>query len=144
MAGKEKIETTYSLKTYQGILLPETYINYVKSKWMRSFRFGNDYMRLTDSDSFYDAYSTYVATILNQLDTKVTLALLTEDKDVALGFSVVGDEVLHYIYVGLDYRNQGIGTSLCPKYFKEFTHLTKIGLKLWPKKAPNAIFNPFQ
>ncbi len=144
MADKEKIETGYRTKTYQGVLLPKTYYNYVRAKWMRSFRFGNDYMKLTDSDSYYDAYSGYIATILNQDDTKVTLAVLSDDHDVALGFCVVGDEVLHYIYVGLDYRNQGIGTKIAPKYFREFTHLTKIGLKLWTKKAPNAIFQPFQ
>lgn len=144
MGRKEKVETTYSIKTYSGLLFPEGYRNYLKSRWMRTFRFGNDYMKLTDSDSYYDAYGSYICNILNEPGTKVTLAVLTDDPDVALGFSVMTDEVLHYVYVGIDYRMQGIATRIAPKHFREFTHLTRIGLKLWPRKFPNAIFQPFQ
>lgn len=144
MGHKEKVETGYLKKTYSGICLPQNYTNYVKSKWMRSFRFGNDYMKLTDSDSYYEAYETYIDSILNGIDNKVSLAVLSDDPDVALGFSVYSDEVLHYVYVGIDYRMQGIGASLVSGPVREFTHLTRIGLKLWPKKAPHAKFQPFQ
>jgi len=143
MANQETVETGYTIKTYQGLLLPEAYTNYIKARWMRSFRRGNDYMKLSDSDAYFNAYSTYINNILNDDETSVSLAVLYDEPDVALGFSVLTDMCLHYIYVGQDYRRQGIGTGLLPTNIREISHLTKIGLELWPKKMPRAVFNPF-
>lgn len=136
--------TTYQIKAYKGGSLPESFTNFVLAKWMKSFRYGNDYIRLSDSDSYYRAYERYLKSILESPLMTIRLALLTEDPDVAFGFSVSSGHTLHYVYVGLDYRGQGIGKKLVPLEVKEFTHLTKKGLKLWSLKAPTAVFNPWQ
>ncbi len=143
MAAKETAAGIH-IKMYSGPVLPDTYLNYVKSKWLRSFRYGNDYMKLTDAAAYFCAYEAHISNILKRPKTKVRLAVLSDDPDVALGFSVTSEHVLHYVYVGLDYRRQGIGRSLVPKGIEEFTHLTKIGMTLWPKDLKNAVFQPFQ
>lgn len=101
-------------------------------------------MRLTNKESYFEAYDHYISGIFNDGGTKVTLAVLSDDPDVALGFAVTTDNALHYVYVGSDYRKHGIGKTLVPCEVKEFTHLTTVGLRLWHTKAPNALFNPFQ
>ncbi len=144
MADSQKeIKTTYLVKLYSGHIVPSNYIAFVLNKWLKSFRFGNDYIKLTDSDSYYHAYQKYIARILETPGTYVRLAVLSDDNDVALGFSVTTGPVLHYVYVGKDYRMQGIGKRLVPIEIIEFTHLTKQGLRLWAVKAPMAKFKPF-
>ena len=71
------------------------------------------------------------------------VAVLTDDSDVTLGWSLSEPETLHYIFVASDYRKTGIGRSLLPKDIKNITHLTQIGLKIWNKLFKDAIFNPF-
>ena len=146
MADKNKIEkeSLCNIKKYSGAVLPSNYQNFVIARWLRSFRYGNDYIKLVDSDSYYEAYGRYVRNVLEQQSTIVRLAVLEDNPDVAFGFSVSAGKVLHYVYVGLDYRNQGIGKHLVPIEVSEFTHLTKTGLKLWTSHAPKAKFNPFR
>ncbi len=128
---------------WQGKLLPKQYLNLVRSRWMRSYRHTNDYMKLVDSAAYYCAYSVYVELILNRPNTIVRLALLEEDDDVALGFSVVEGNCLHYVEVPRVNRRQGIGRALVPEKIEWFTHLTKIGMRIWSTKAPDAKLNPF-
>jgi hypothetical protein len=135
---------SYTVIRYAGRSLPDIYRNLVLSKWMRSFRYGNDYIKLADSDSYYFAYSIYINRILNLLpDTLVRLAVLTSDTDVVLGFSVIRGRILDFVHVHKDQRRQGIGRSLVPDYIERFTHLTRTGMKLWPTKMPKCKFDPF-
>lgn len=143
MANKKEIEPTYSIISFKEANLPKTYVNFVISKWMKSFRYGNDYIKLTDSDSYYAAYKRYIESILDSPLTTVRLAVLTDEPDVAMGFSVATERVLHYVYVGLDYRGQGIGKRLVPIQVEKFTHLTRKGIQIWLVKAPKAKFDPF-
>jgi len=141
---QNQIEATCKIKICKGDRLPDTYRNFIIARWTRSFRYGNDYMRLIDSDAYYKAYTKYIESLLQQPNTLVRIAILADTPDVAFGFAVTSKEVLHYVYVGLDYRRLGIGKLLVPGPISEFTHLTKTGLKLWPAKASKAKFNPFQ
>jgi GNAT superfamily N-acetyltransferase len=113
------------------------------SKWLRSLRYGNDYFRLIDPDEYWKAYNAYIKSILMRGDTMVRIASLTEDADVALGFSVVRGAVLDYVHVHKDFRKKGIGRILVPKNIKVITHLTKTGLSIWGSKYPKWKFNPF-
>lgn len=142
MGDKETLEPGYKVIRIQGPKLTEHYFNLIIAKWMRSYRYSNEYMKLTDSKSYFKAYQAYITKLLPK--TIVRLAVLWDDADVVLGFSVISDTLLHYVYVGKDFRNNGIGKTLVPIQITEFTHLTKAGLALWPQKAPDAKFNPFQ
>lgn len=112
------------------------------SKWLRSLRFGNEYFKLIDSDSYYHSYHIYINQLLQRPSVFVHLAVLSDDHDVVLGFSVMELGVLHYVHVHKDQRKQGIGTNLA-KDFHTITHLTHIGVSIWNKKYPKVRFNPF-
>jgi hypothetical protein len=140
--GDEKIDS-YTILRYAGPMLPHGYKNLILSKWMKSYRYGNDYIKLTNPDSYFAAYSKYISLLLSQSQTLVRLAVLSDDNDVTLGFSVSRNRTLDYIHVHKDFRRQGIGRMLWPSYVDSFTHLTKIGLKLWSTKCPGVIFDPF-
>lgn len=142
MANKE-VATTYSVKAFLGRGLPDNYRNFILARWLRSFRFGNNYIKLIDSGSYYKAYSAYIKSLLESPLVAIRLAVISDEPDVALGFSVISGQTLHYVYVGKDYRHNGIGLRLVPIKVMEFTHLTNKGMALWNRKAPKAIFNPF-
>lgn len=134
---------SYRVILYSGKTLLPRYVNMIYSKWMRSLRYGNDYFKLVDSGCYYRAYQKYISHILSQLLTEVRLAVLTDDPDIALGFSVAQKNVLHYVYVHRDYRKFGIASNLVSKDIDTITHVTKIGLSIWGSKFPNWKFNPF-
>lgn len=145
MGDKKEIGTTYTVLKFSGPALPNGYTNFVLAKWLRNFRHTNDYMKLTFPPAYFAAYTHYINRILSHPDTEVRLAALSDDHDVCLGFSVSSkNNVLHYVYVGVDYRLQGIGKSLVPFAIEEFTHLTTAGRKIWKAKFPDVRFNPFQ
>lgn len=137
------MEASYLIKTYPATRLPAAYRALIYSKWMRSLRHGNDYFKLVDSAAYYKAYGMYITSLLERLETTVMLAVLTDNEDTCLGFSVRGPRELHYVHVQKDQRGQGICKALIEGEFDSITHVTKCGLRLWNKALPNAKFNPF-
>ena len=133
----------YRIITVAGDLLPQTYKPVIFSRWLRSLRFGNEYFRLVDSDIYYDAYHRYIEHVLNQPNCFVNLAVLADDLDVVLGWSVFRGNTLDYVHVQKDYRGNGIGKSLIVAEVHFISHLTRTGLSIWSKKLPEARFNPF-
>jgi hypothetical protein len=119
------------------------YINLIYSKWLRSFRYGNDYIKLTDSESYYVNYHRYITTLLQKPETTIRLAVLTDDADVVLGFSVSRGNILDYVHVHKDNRRIGIGTKLIPPGIDTFTHCTKTWLSIWNDKYKDWKFNLF-
>ena len=134
---------TYSVISYSAHDLPQAYRGMVFAKWLRSLRFGNDYFKLVDSACYYSAYHRYISNILGKLETVVTVAVLSDDKDVALGFSVSRGNILDYVHVHKDQRKQGIGTRLIPRGIDTITHLTRTGLSIWGSKYKAWKFDPF-
>ncbi len=121
----------------------KSYKSMIYSDFMKSLRFGNDWYSLIDSDRYYAVYTHIIDQLLSRRDSIVRLAVLEDDLDVCLGWSLSENKKLHYVYVKEDYRCQGIGASLMPDKFDTVTHLTKIGQSIRKKKFPNAIFDPF-
>ncbi len=136
-------QSSYSVISFPASKLPETYQNFVKSKWKRTLRHGNDYFKLSDSDSFFSNYEKYLTHLFGRRDSVIRLAVLTEDPDVVLGFSLIEGNALHYVYVQHEQRNRGIGRSLVPVKIEVISHLTKAGMSVWHSKLPNAVFDPF-
>lgn len=144
MEDKNKEEALVRVLVYSGATLPKSYINLIKTRWVRSYRKDNDYMRIIHPPSYYFAYNNYVTNILRRVNSVVMLAVLDDDEDVVLGFSVTeGKNILHYVHVPKSYRHQRIATMLVPETIDWITHITKIGLRLWSLKLPNAKLNPF-
>lgn len=133
----------YRVIRYLAVGLPPQYRNLILSKWKRSLRYGNDYFKLSEPESFYSAYDLYISRLMGLPQTVVRLAVLAEDSDVVLGFSVSRGAVLDYVHVHQYVRRRGIGRSLVPHDIQEITHLTKTGLAIWGNKFPEWTFNPF-
>lgn len=137
------IQETYSVLAYPAKDLPKQYTNMVKSKWMRSLRYGNDYFKMVDSNQYYFAYQRYIDMLLQRHNAVIRLAVLSDDHDVVLGWSMIRDDKLDYVWVDAMQRNKGIATALVPVPINTFTHMTKAALSIWTKKLSHAIFNPF-
>lgn len=153
MGHTEAVSHSYTIYVYPGALLPKQYLNFVFSRWAKSYRHGNDYIKLCDSDSYFAAYRKYILALLLRPETRVRIAALSDEMDIALGFAVIREKILDYVHVHKDFRKQGIGRYLVGiphmetphnnTKIEEFTHLTKTGMKLWPTKLAHAKFNPF-
>ena len=115
----------------------------VYSDLLRTLRYGNDWLRLTQSDAYYAAYSRVTTLILSQLETRVRLALLNDDSDVCIGWCLTTGDTLHYVYVKKDFRRQGVGNLIMPKACAKISNMTKSGLAIWNAKYPQTPFNPF-
>lgn len=143
--GSDGIEaSSYSIISFPAATLPLQYQNFVKAKWKRSLRHGNDYFKLSDSDSFFRAYERFINHLCARPDCVIRLAVLTEDRDVVLGFSISEGHTLHYVFVQYEQRNKGIARSLVPMRIDVITHLTKAGMNIWHSKLPDAVFDPFK
>lgn len=103
------------------------------SKFKRTLRSGNDYFKLIDSDAYFRAYDNYCSLLLSRPNSVVRMAVLSDDRDVCLGFSLIEGDTLHYVFVQGDQRNKGIGKSLVPVKINWITHLTHQGAKIWSK-----------
>lgn len=134
---------SYRVIQFTGITLPAQYASMVYSKWLRSLRYGNDFFKLIEPDAYYSVYKRYIHNVLRKPDTSVRIAVLTDDADVALGFSIFQEPVLHYVHVHKDNRKLGIGRNLIPPGITTITHVTKTGLSIWGSKYSDWKFNPF-
>jgi hypothetical protein len=136
------------MKGYDPLLDP--YKDFIYSTFLRSLRYGNDWFKIIDSKSYHKAYQALITHILNRSNTEVRVALLSEDLDIALGWSIYEGKTLHYVYVKGSFKDQasfrqlGIGTALLPEEFTSVSHMTKLGKAIWQEKYPKVIFNPFQ
>lgn len=134
---------TYSVISLKAAKLPSQYEGMIFSKWMRSLRYGNPLFKKVDHKDFYKNYHVFIEKILAKPDTIVRLAVLSDNHDVVLGFAVSREDVLDYIHVHKDYRQNGIGTLLLPPDITTFTHLTKTWFPIWQTKYKEWRFNPF-
>lgn len=144
------MENSYSIiemKTAGPLFEP--YKALVLATWLNSMKHGNDFFGLADSKTYYEVYSKVILSLLKRSETRARLAVLSDDKDVVVGWTVFDGKVLHFIYVirgGKEEeggRHQGIATSIFPEGVEMFTHITKIGKAIWKKKYKELKFNPF-
>jgi hypothetical protein len=141
------VKDGYYIMGYPGTEVPNEVRNLILARWMRSLWTGNDYFRLMDRPSYFKRYNDFVKSILARPDCWVRVAVLNDDPDVILGFSVgrspAAGDILDYIHVHKDQRRQGIGASLVPKGTTTITHLTRTGLTIWGSLHPEWKFDPF-
>lgn len=125
-----------ALKRYEGLLY---------TSFLSSLRYGNEWFKEIDADVYYEVYHKLIENLLGRRETLVKLAVLPDDPDTCIGWSISEPRVLHYIYVKGDIkaRQLGIGKQLLPLEFNTISHLTKIGKVIWKKKFKHVKFNPF-
>ncbi len=142
-SGEIGLASSYRVIRYAASSLPEDYLGLIYSRWKRSLRYGNEYFRLVKPAAYYCAYDRYISRILSGPGATVRLAVLEDDGDVVLGFSVSRGSILDYVHVHKHQRRAGIGRSLVPAGIETITHLTNTGLRIWSNKYPEWAFNPF-
>jgi len=119
------------------------YLGIIYSNWLRTLRFTNDWFKLINRGVYYARYKEVIQMLLTRPDTQVNLAVLADDPDACIGWSVYEPHKLHYLFVRRGGRRQGIGTALMPLDINEFSHLTLPGVVIWKTKYPELTFNPF-
>lgn len=126
-----------ALKQYEALLY---------ATWLKSLRYGNEWFSEIDAPHYFRAYHNLIELILKRPATIVRLAVLPDDADVCIGWSVSEGETLHYVFVKGDIqaRRQGIGTLLVPENVTRMSHITKTGRAIWKAKRPNWKFQPFE
>lgn len=138
-----ELNPTYSIISYPAKDLPEAYTALIFSRWLRSFRNGNPFIKKADPGGYYKHYHAYIENLLSKPDSVVRLAVLSDDHDVALGFSVVREDVLDYVHVQVNHRRQGIAKKLVPPGITTISHTTQLALGIWQEKYKEIKFNPF-
>ena len=119
------------------------YYGFIFSNWLFTLRWTNDWFFLIHKPTYYSIYRKVISNIISAPECKVNIAILDDDPDLALGWSVYANDVLHYVFVKRDLRKQGIGRSLMPKGINRITHLTVSGAVIWKTKIPKLKFDPF-
>lgn len=135
---------SYKILKIKASEFPEQYRNMLYSKFLRSLKFGNEYFRLIDQDSYYKMYHAYIESLLARPQSSIKLAVLTDEPDVVLGWALLEPKVVHFCYVNRDNRRIGICTSLLSEPFDTFTHITNSWMNVWTKKYKSARFDPFK
>lgn len=144
--GEEIVDAaSYTILSFPAAKLPSYYISMIYSKWLRSLRYGNDAYKKIKSKTYYDNYHDFIENLLKKPDSIIRLAVLSNDHDVVLGFAVSREDVLDYIYVHQDYRNNKIGAHLIPEGITTFSQITKMAKNIWQTNAKYKMlqFNPF-
>lgn len=139
----ESKAASYKVVKYSASELPLTYRNMVISKYLRSLRAGNDFFKLVVPEAFFSVHGPYFELLLLRPEAKIRLAVLSDDPDVALGWSLTEGPKLHYVWVGGIHRRQGIGSALIREDITVLTHITKFFFPIWHNKFPKAVFNPY-
>lgn len=136
-------QPTYSILAFKAAELPKPYVGFIFSYWLKSFRHGNPFIKKANPGAYYKHYHTYIENLLNKPDSTIRLAVLSDDHDVVLGFSVVREDVLDYIFVQTNHRRQGIAKKLVPPGITTISHTTQLATRIWQKKYKEIKFNPF-
>lgn len=141
LVSDESNYTVLEMKSLSPEFMP--YKALVIAFWLRCLRQGSEFFSMTDPEIYYKAYSRVITSLLARPETTVRVAVLSDDHDVAAGWSVFEGGVLHFVFVKKEARKSGVGRALLPKGIHTFTHMTKMGRTIWKKKFKTVKFNPF-
>lgn len=136
----KKDQVTYSIFRATP---PHSYEDFVYKNWLNSQKKYNDFYKLADSRTYYETYRRIINYLLNRPNAILRMAVLSDDLDVALGWSVIENDILHYVYVKPDCRKIGIARALIPTPINTISHITSFALPIWNKKLKHARFIPF-
>lgn len=138
---KKVEDSSYRIIWYPAFQLPLSFRSLVIAPFLNSLRYGNDLFKLIDKNAYYSAYAKYIELLLQRPKTTVKLAILSDM--TVLGWCLLEEKTIHYVWVKKEVRRQGIGKSLLPKEFDTISHITNKGLSIWVSKFPEVKFNPF-
>lgn len=122
--------------------LRETDLNFVFPTFRLGVNHGNEFYDLIDEKLFKEKFDPVIAQILDR--SAVNVCCLTEDEDVVLGYCVVEEPKLHWVFVKSDWRKGGIAKALLePFKIDSVSQLTDLGLKIMKERKSKWAFDPF-
>ncbi len=118
--------------------------NFILATFLRGLYYGDSWFSQIPKDIFMANYKYIAEKLIEDNNTVIKVACLTDDPDVILGYSILGAsyQTVHWVYVKANWRKKGIGKSLVPTNLAVATHLSELGRELLTKYK-GAIFNPF-
>jgi len=134
--------SSYTIIQIPAAQIPPQYANLIRSKFLRTLKFGNFFFRQIDSRTYFENYQRYIMILIQRPNSKIKLAVLTDEPDTVLGWCLIEDKTLHYVWVDNLQRKQGIAKALCEGGFDKVTHMTHTGFNIF-KKLNNVIFDPW-
>lgn len=119
------------------------YRAFVANTFLDGMKYGNDTFKKIDRKVFFDKYNALLAVLFHK-PIIVKIAVMANDPDHYLGFSMIDGNTLHFVYVRPEVRGGGIARELVPNdQIKQFSHITKLGNRIWKERRKEWIFNPF-
>jgi len=116
--------------------------NLIMSTWLKGNYYGNSYFWYIPQDLYFQEYAKVISNILFDPKVKVIVACDEQNPSWLVGYAVIKNEALYWIYVKRDYREKGIAKLLLNNVeIKVVKSVTKIGKPIAEKKK--LIFNPF-
>lgn len=121
-------------------LLPED-TNFILATVLRGLYYGGSIFSEMRKQAFMEKYHEVVKHLLIQNANTTKVACLKEDPSVILGYSLMSNETINFVFVKKSWRGIGIARDLIPSTIKSVSHLTKTGMSIAKKQGWD--FNPF-
>lgn len=113
---------------------------FIYSSWLHGLYFGNKAFKdISTPANFFSGYRKVIDKIVQSPRTTIQCAVLKDEEDTILGYSVFTPESIHWVFVKPDWRLIGIAKSLVPDTIKIMTHTTDLIQRI----APKGITYPF-
>lgn len=128
MPGPEELETVIIRRFNEDLDIPFIYSTWRDTLWFDEKR--ND----EDSPEFYRTTNRQIKKILNKPNIIIKIACLKNDPNFIVGYAVMTEENLEWVYVKFDFRGDGVANLLC-KHIKSITYpFTKVAKEIIQNK----------
>jgi hypothetical protein len=127
-------------------------LRFIYATMLRGLYYGCHFYGAIEKSAFFSAYQEVLVKILSKTHLTPCIAVLTEDPECILGYSLVErrvaseaadrSDILHFIYVKNAWRKQGIAKRLLQgSKITTTTHITDLGNSI--RNQRGWAFNPF-
>lgn len=118
--------------------------NLIFATWLRSYQTSSLMTKAIPKETFFGEHHKVIERILSRNPT-VRLAVIPDDQDVVLGWSVTEPGIVHYVYVKPSFRKYGIARALLDHVERPFiySHGTYVTRDL-EKHLDGCTFNPYE
>lgn len=97
----------------------EQYEGFIISSFLRSLRDQSPWMQSIDQKQYFKTYGDIIKNTLDNSGGDVRIAVLADEPDTAVGWSLSFGKTLLYVYVKKYMRKNGIGSSLMPEELRK-------------------------
>lgn len=138
-----KVSDIHILEFKAGDEGVKPYIQFLFVTYLKSLRYGNPWFEDIEPHPYYEVHHKILEELLSRPYSVLKIAVLPDDHDVAIAWSLSEKHLLHYVFVKakIEARKIGIASSLIPEDITTVTHLTKAGRIIAKKRKWK--FNPY-